>query len=125
MSLREEPEQIDRDYVRLLMMMRRFVRDEFDVRVAISDTAAAQTLLDYASRSRNKVLQEMGSELSEILAPSPASSIEHASLQDEKGHFYRGVLQQPKAPKSPSPEEGEAALSGSCKRIYRGRVINS
>jgi hypothetical protein len=113
MSQQGEPETIDRDYVRLLMVMRRFVRDEFDIKVAISEPDAAATLLDYASRSRNEVLQEMGKELRELLTPAVDES------KKEKVHYYRGVAQVVTA------HEEEAATSSppTNQRIYRGRVV--
>lgn len=115
MAQQGEPETIDRDYVRLLMVMRRFVRDEFDIKVAISDDDAAVTLLDYASRSRNEVLQEMGKELRELLAPA----MQELEVAAEKVHYYRGVAQ------AAAPREEEAATPGPAKkqRIYRGRVV--
>ncbi len=115
MSQQGEPEIIDRDYVRLLMVMRRFVRDEFDTKVAISDPGATTQLLEYALRSRNEVLQEMGKELREILAPA----VEDSEADAEKVQYYRGVAQVV------APREEEAAtLSPPTKqRIYRGRVV--
>lgn len=116
MSQQAEPETIDRDYVRLLMVMRRFVRDEFDIKVAISEPDAAATLLEHADRSRNEVLQEMGKELREILTPAE----EESEVSDEKVHYYRGVPQV-----VATREEDEAATSPppAKQRIYRGRVV--
>ncbi len=114
-----EPQQIDRDYVRLLMVMRRFVRDEFDIKVAISEPDAAATLLDYAARSRNAVLQEMAKELREMLEPAKAVS----EAVTEKGHYYRGVAQA--VTTNTSAELGDTAEKPSTRqRIYRGRVVS-
>ena len=117
MSQQGEPSQIDRDYVRLLMVMRRFVRDEFDIKVAISEPDAAATLLEYAGRSRNEVLQEMGKELREILTPVVEEKQSEASL--EKVHYYRGVAQVV----ATSEEENTTSPPPAKQRIYRGRVV--
>lgn len=122
MSQQGQPEQIDRDYVRLLMVMRRFVRDEFDVKVAISEADAAQTLLDYAERSRNKVLREMGKELGEMLSPSQKEAMP-TPPRGEKVHYYRGVPVQSTASSAESAE-AEPSPDSAPKRIYRGRVVS-
>ncbi len=119
MSLQGEPLQIDRDYVRLLMVMRRFVRDEFDVKVAISELDAVEKLLHYAGLSRNEVLQEMGKELRSMLVPEiPAQ--EPAEVQP-KVHYYRGVAQPVAVNKT--PEANSAQQNRPAKRVYRGRVV--
>lgn len=125
MAPQGEPKQIDRDYVRLLMVMRRFVRDEFDVKIGISEADAAQSLLEYANRSRNQVLREMGNELSELLTPPKDESPAEVTPPGEKMHYYRGVPQQSAASKAePVAAEKEPEQSNAGKRIYRGRVVS-
>jgi hypothetical protein len=119
MSQQGEPEQIDRDYVRLLMVMRRFVREEFDIKIGISETEAAAKLLDYAERSRNEVLQEMGKELRSMLTPQQEAP---SSETQEKVHYYRGVAQKV-AGSSPTAESGTTEKAAAPQRIYRGRVV--
>lgn len=119
MSQQGEPEQIDRDYVRLLMVMRRFVRDEFDIKIGISETEAAAKLLDYAERSRNEVLQEMGKELRSILTPQQEAV---SSEAEARVHYYRGVAQRV-AGGAPTSESGEEDKAPARQRIYRGRVV--
>jgi hypothetical protein len=120
MSPQEQPEQIDRNYVRLLMVMRRFVREEFNTRIAISEPEGAVQLLAYATRSSNTVLQEMGKELREMLAPgapddvAPREAVAEAKV---KVHYYRGVASTHAAA---APSGASAVTSG---RIYRGRVV--
>ena len=113
MSHQGEPEQIDRDYVRLLMVMRRFVREEFDIKLAISEPDSATTLIDYADRSRNKVLQEMAKELRELLTPAR----EEEERSAEKVHYYRGVAQvvtsrEESAAKQAPPPNSASTVNG-------------
>lgn len=119
MTQQGQPEQIGRDYVRLLMVMRRFVRDEFDVKIAISELNAVEKLLHYAKLSRNEGLQEMGKELHSMLVPE--AIIEEESAEQEKVHYYRGVAQAMTT--TPSSETETAQKKSSPQRVYRGRVI--
>lgn len=122
MSPQGQPELIDRDYVRLLMVMRRFIREEFNHKISINEEDAAVKLLDYAERSRNRVLQEMGKELRGMLTPV---GDDLAATQDKSApqqvHYYRGVAQpvaaEPPATIGATPQPGRAT------RIYRGRVV--
>ncbi len=120
MSIQGQPQQIDRDYVRLLMIMRRFVRDEFDIKVAISELDAVEKLLHYAGLSRNEVLQEMAKELRSMLVPEAVGE-EEAAVQ-QKVHYYRGVA-QPVAT-TQTTEAESSSHKRSTKRVYRGRVVS-
>ncbi|MEN8170336.1 MAG: hypothetical protein ABFS08_08960 [Pseudomonadota bacterium] len=123
MSQQRQPNQIDRNYVRLLMIMRRFVRDEFDIKVAISEPEAAIKLLDYAERSRNKVLQEMGKELRSMFSPnSDETTAKPERAEKEKVHYYRGVA-QPVTTRPPADAQRPAENKSTQQRIYRGCVV--
>lgn len=121
MSHHNEPGQIDRDYVRLLMVMRRFIRDEFDIKISISEADGPSQLLDYAKRSRNNVLQEMGKELHTMLSPEPSSEENELT---EKVHYYRGAAITVAASNVASNTE-ETEKKVSKQRIYRGQVVNA
>lgn len=116
MTQPEQPAHIDRDYVRLLMVMRRFIREEFAIRVQISDPTATEKLLHYAGQSTNVVLQEMGKELRELLSPASDDQVSEINV-----HYYRGIAQQVATDSTRSNKEvpQEAART----RIYRGRVV--
>ncbi len=120
MTQQGKPTQIDRDYVRLLMAMRRFVRDEFETTIAISETEATIKLLDYAERSRNAVLQEMGKELHSMLKPE--ATIKQQAQTSQKVHYYRGAAQVVTGDTQAAATRSADTAPGK-QRIYRGRVV--
>ena len=119
MSHQGQPEQISRDYVRLLMVMRRFIRDEFDVKVAISELNAVDKLLHYAGLSRNEGLQEMGKELHSMLVSEVRA--EEPPMAQQKVHYYRGVAQT--ATVNKRTEAVSTPQKASSQRLYRGHVV--
>ncbi len=119
MSTIEHPTSINRDYIRLLQVMRRFIRDEFAQDIRISHEDAAEQLLHFADRSRNHVLQEMGKELREFVQQQPI-------VDEESGtrvRYYRGaavlISEKPQDTKHLAP----VTQQSSPKRIYRGQII--
>lgn len=118
MTQPEQPTQINRDYVRLLMVMRRFIREEFSIRIQISDSTAVEKLLHYAEQSANMVLQEMGKELRELLSPA---GDDHTAASEGTIHYYRGVA-QPVATES-STRKQQRPQETPRTRIYRGQVV--
>jgi hypothetical protein len=104
--------ELSRERIRLMLMMRRMVREEFGVTVLLSDAEAAEELAAFAGRARNTLLRQMGRELEALAAteasPTPA---EPATLR------YRGAAV---AAAIPATETKPAAP---VRRIYRGQVV--
>lgn len=122
------PTSIDRDYIRLLQAMRRFVREEFAVSIRMTQEDAIEQLLHYAEQSRNHVLQEMARELQVYageIPEEPAANESNPSDPHGKVRYYRGAaiaIEEEDEGKETAAEESKASSSGP-KRIYRGRVI--
>lgn len=124
------PTSINRDYIRLLQVMRRFVKEEFAVSIRMTQDDAIEQLLHYAEQSRNHVLQEMAKELQEFTRDEAGdeSSVDESQEQTGNVRYYRGaaivVDEEPASPAAPQQEENKAKPGGS-KKIYRGRVVNT
>lgn len=119
------PEQIDRDYVRLLQVMRRFVKQEFDVTIHINQDDVVSQLLHYAEQSTNHVLQEMGKELAEFTQHTP-TTVDHDPQQEaEHVRYYRGaaIVDDRHKENSAAPAEQPKEKSRPT-RVYRGQVVN-
>ena len=124
MDMPEPP--INRDYVRLLMVMRRFIKEEFNLSIRISDEDAPTRMLEYGDQSRNRVLREMAIELRQMVNPtpnetadeqaSPASSIPTAR--------YRGLVVHRQEPGTGAEEKPRPKTSrDKILRVYRGRPM--
>ena len=100
---------INRDHIRLLQAMRRFVMDEFNVDVRISEEDAPFILLEHAERSRNRVLYEMGKELREFITPKTAT----IPMQQ----YYRGVAVEEIATKN------DRKTAKTSVRVYRDQPV--
>ena len=103
-----------RESARLMLMMRRLIREEFSVTVHLDEAEATEELLAFAGRSRNALLQGLAGELEQLLvppAPTPAAGA-------PAGRVYRGALQ----PTPPRPGR-ETPAATTTKRIYRNRVV--
>lgn len=110
-----EPESIDRNYARLLMLMQRLVREEFNIRVPLADADAASHLLSYANKSQNRELVEVRNELLEMLEPAVAcSGAEAEQAARTRANYYRGVA------RDPGLKESDTQAITPRKRIYRG-----
>jgi hypothetical protein len=114
----DHPTTINRDYIRLLQVMRRFTREEFACDIRMTQQDAIEQLLHFADRSRNHVLQEMGKELREFVQQLPA--LEESQATNVR--YYRGAAitidrehEPQKQPAIPAPQ--------SPRRVYRGQVI--
>jgi len=116
------PEQINRDYIRLLQVMRRFVKEEFSVSIRITQEDAVAQLLHYATLSRNHVLQEMGKELEEMTHGSSPRQTDAG--QDEHVRYYRGVAIAEEVSTAKSASDDSESQSNRPTRVYRGRVIS-
>jgi hypothetical protein len=114
------PEQINRDYIRLLQVMRRFVREEFSIAIRMTQEDAVPQLLHYAATSRNHVLQEMGKELKEMTQGSPEPARPNAR-SGEQVRYYRGVAI---GGSKPVAKAGNAETKSRPTRVYRGQVIS-
>ncbi len=106
-----QPAQIDRNYVRLLMVMQRLIREEFALKIPLGKEDTVQQLLDYAERSQNPQLHEMARELHDTIT-EPNSPQEPAP--ELSANYYRGVAQ----PAEPSTQRAPA--KGPRRRVYRG-----
>jgi hypothetical protein len=125
----KHPNEINRDYIRLLQVMGRFIKEEFAVAIRMTQEDAVEQLLHFAGQSRNAVLQEMGKELREFTyGPQPDLPRKETAAADREGvRYYRG------APVAGNGEEAEAvakkaaaspAKKNGPTRVYRGRIIN-
>lgn len=141
MSGLNHPSEINRDYIRLLQVMRRFVQEEFKVAIRMTQEDAVEQLLHYAGLSRNNVLQEMGNELREFTGGTiVTNSAEEAPADDDKHiRYYRGVaLAVEESATSATevsataveeehalpPPEDSAPQPKKPTRIYRGRAVS-
>jgi hypothetical protein len=117
----KHPEQINRDYIRLLQVMRRFVREEFSVAIRMTQEDAVPQLLHYAAESRNHVLQEMGKELREMTQGSPDPAERPDARDGEQVRYYRGVAI---GGARPVAKAVNAEVKSRPTRVYRGQVIS-
>lgn len=102
---------LSRDLARLMLMMRRLVKEEFTVTVHLDEGEAAEELLAFAARSRSSLLRQMARELEQCLEqnlPAPANG-------DATPPHHRRAIND--APSAPAPRKTP-------KRVYRGRVIS-
>ena len=115
---------LSRDYARLLLVMRRMIREEFSVTVHLDEPDANDRLLGFAGRSENHMLKEMAAELASMLreqASRPDTS-SNAPGPGEEVAYYRGVPVRREKPRAADPaEHGSSATT----RIYRGRKLES
>lgn len=134
MSDLHHPNEINRDYIRLLQAMSRFIKEEFALTIRMTQEDAVEQLLHYAEESRNSVLQEMGKELREFTyGPQPeeeeATGASHSN-QEEGVRYYRGApvagsaspSQQADKSKE-SPAKADPAKNKTT-RVYRGQIVN-
>lgn len=126
------PNEINRDYIRLLQVMSRFIKEEFTLSIRMTQEDAVELLLHYAEQSRNSVLQEMGKELREFTyGPEAAEPAAAEPAAGEEGvRYYRGapVAGSGGSAKTPVKEKApvEKAVPEKSKptRVYRGQVIS-
>ena len=129
MSQPSHPASIDRDYIRLLQAMRRFVKEEFAVSLRMTQDDAIEQLLHYAGQSRNHVLQEMASELESYaghMAEEPAANESNPGEPQGKVRYYRGaaIAVEQADEQNQEKESAERVSPSRPKKIYRGQVIN-
>lgn len=137
-SLPETP-YLNRDYARLLLVMRKLVRNEFEVILPLDRAETPILLVHYARRSRDTMLHEMANELEEMLAGPQVPEARETDVGQREVVRYRGavVAAQPQ-PEHPATEEAvwyrgvpqveNAAVlpppgARRVKRVYRGQVI--
>lgn len=124
MSELTHPSSINRDYIRLLQVMRRFVKEEFATTIHMTQEDAVDQLLHYAALSRNHVLQEMAKELrSFVHTPEHETEAETAAGHGGTVRYYRGaeIIDEPSPPDATQQQESAGKQK---KRIYRGQVID-
>jgi hypothetical protein len=117
----DHPTSINRDYIRLLQVMRRFIREEFCCNIHMTQEDAIEQLLHFSELSRNHVLQEMGKELRELAQQSPAERMEDGH-EEHRTRYYRGAAVAINEKHNAKATETAPLVKGS-KRIYRGQVI--
>lgn len=137
MSPLPEIPQLNRDYARLLLVMRKLIRNEFEVTIPLDRPETTILLLHYARRSADTMLHEMAKELEELLAQPQQS----ATLgQAHEAPRYRGAVIASPPPNKAAHTEGVTWYRGvpmvgeevvvphreekQAKRIYRGQVID-
>jgi hypothetical protein len=103
--------ELSRERVRLMLMMRRMVREEFGVTVLLSEEDAIEELLAFAARARNTLLRQMARELEALPATTPAAAPTEPAVL-----CYRGA---PVHASAAVPEAKPAEV----RRIYRGQVV--
>lgn len=125
MSELTHPSTINRDYIRLLQVMRRFVKEEFAITIHMTQEDAVDQLLHYAALSRNHVLQEMAKELRSFVH-TPEPQAESAGEHGSTVRYYRGaeIIEEP-SPPGATPEQEQETAGKQKKRIYRGQVVDS
>jgi hypothetical protein len=120
------PNEINRDYIRLLQGMSRFIKKEFSVAIRMTQGDAVEQLLHYAAQSENTVLQEMAKELKEFTFgnEAPASP---AQTETEGVRYYRGapVVSESRPGKAAATQRTDAETKNRPARIYRGQVVHS
>ena len=110
----------DRDIVRLMMMMRRFIREEFKIYIQLSSEDSIDRLLQHSKDSRNHVLIEMRKELLEIITPQQNSK----ATQVKKVRYYRGAAIEVEDGMGSKERPQENTISNANQRIYRGQVYS-
>jgi len=126
MSELTHPSTINRDYIRLLQVMRRFVKEEFAITIHMTQEDAVDQLLHYAALSRNHVLQEMAKELrSFVHIPEQEPQTENAGEHGTTVRYYRGaeIIEEHSSPDA-TPEQEQETAGKQKKRIYRGQVVD-
>lgn len=125
------PNEINRDYIRLLQAMSRFIREEFSVSIRMTQEGAVEQLLQYAEQSLNSVLQEMGKELRELTyGPEGEQPAERAQPKEEEGvRYYRGAPVAGTGSDAEVPSKGETKTEevpakSKPTRVYRGQVVH-
>lgn len=133
MSELHHPDKIDRDYIRLLQAMSRFIKEEFSIAIRMTQENAVEQLLHYAEQSRNSMLQEMGKELREFTYGTQTEDVATAEAeqgQEEGVRYYRGAPVAGSAPsdkkseKASAPAEKTATNKSKPTRVYRGQIVN-
>ncbi|MGE0081355.1 MAG: hypothetical protein AB7U81_08660 [Thiohalomonadaceae bacterium] len=103
--------ELSRDLARLMLMMRRMIKEEFAVTVPLSDDEAAEELLAFAGRSRNTLLRQMAHELERQLhARGPGNE--------------KPVMATSRGAAVSQPAQDAAATVARHRRVYRGNVID-
>ena len=109
-----------RHYARLLLMMRRLVKEEFAVTVRLGDEDAPEELLAFASRSRHHLLRQMATELEEQLGGQPGEAkLVEPPTSSENVTYYRGA---PIVREEAVATEPQAKVTAT-KRVYRGQIV--
>jgi len=109
-----------RDFARLMLMMRRMIREEFSVTVHLDEPEASDELLAFAERSDNAMLKEMAIELEPMVTDMTVQSGPVEAETPEKVTYYRGA---PVTREKPKPTAAESRKPDAMPRIYRGQRV--
>lgn len=110
---------LSRDFARLMLVMRRMIKQEFSVTIHLDSPDAGQELLAYARLSAQSMLKEMAIELETMLdETADHASPELAKEPPDRDVCYRGVPVNKAVAK-----EGDGMATEVAARIYRGRRV--
>lgn len=115
-------QNLSRDYARLMLVMRRMVREEFSTTIHLDAPGAGEELLSFARLSENPMLKEMAVELEGMLGVSEqeaAPTDENESFTDSVT-YYRGAPVKTAVEKVPDRGSPEGPT-----RIYRGQKLRT
>lgn len=119
MSNIETPAELTREHVRLLVSLRRMLREEFEITVHLHEDGAEARLLDMAVQSRRPEALELAGRLAALGDPR-----EEGSKPAKAVNRYRGaIVQQETARTLPESSGSTGAGRARSVRIYRGRVV--
>lgn len=113
---------LSRDYARLMLVMRRMIREEFAVTIHLDEPGAGEELLLFAGRSEAPVLKEMALELEEMLNSSTAAPPPPAEDGEEPAGavtYYRGAPIKV----TEANDGGNSGTREGSTRIYRGQKV--
>lgn len=112
---------LSRDYARLMLIMRRLVREEFSVTIHLDAPDAGEELLAFAGQSQNSMLKEMAVEL-ELMLREMDGLAEDSASKPESGEdvaYYRGAPVK----KAAGSDLSDADSPQGPTRIYRGQKV--
>lgn len=105
-----------RDYGRLLLAMRKAIREEFSVDIRLTEEDIQKKLLSYALSSENYSLREMGKELEELVTAGVDGG---NNAEEVTRSYYRGAA----VVGHERLEREKVAETVKKPRVYRGCTI--
>jgi len=102
---------LDTEAVRIMLIMRRQILNEFGAWISLDDENAHTAIRDYGLKSKDQSLRKLAKQLGPLIGESTNDEAEH-----EKP---KAKTEQPEAVPATNPNKTAK------KRIYRGQVIKS